>query len=182
VNQAVLDGKQLIEKMSDTIKTFGDVFRPEKVKRAFSARTVLKETLALLDATNLQAGVLVEIEEASEVLLFGYANDYSQLLMNLLANARQAIEASGAVRGKVTVRLAARDGLGCLTVRDNGGGVPDDLLGKIFEPYFSTRPGGIGIGLSMSRQLVERGLGGRIEVQNVVGGAEVTVLTPLYAG
>jgi signal transduction histidine kinase len=53
------------------------------------------------------------------------------------------------------------------------------LLGQIFEPYFSTRPGGTGIGLYMSRQLVERSLGGRLEVRNLEGGAEFSLLAPL---
>jgi signal transduction histidine kinase len=64
-------------------------------------------------------------------------------------------------------------------VSDNGGGVPATILDKIFEPYFSTKEGGTGIGLYMSRQIVERSLGGRIGGANVDGGAEFDVLVPL---
>jgi len=64
-------------------------------------------------------------------------------------------------------------------VGDNGGGIPEAIVDKIFDPYFSTKEGGSGIGLYMSRQIAEKSLGGRLEARNAEGGAEFTVLTPL---
>ena len=64
-------------------------------------------------------------------------------------------------------------------MRDNGGGIRPDVLDRIFEPYFSTKQGGSGIGLYMSRQIAEQSLGGRLEARNVEGGAELTLITPL---
>jgi signal transduction histidine kinase len=64
-------------------------------------------------------------------------------------------------------------------VRDNGGGIPEHLLDRIFEPYFSTKPNGTGIGLYMSRKIVQESMGGTLLARNVEGGAELDVLTPL---
>jgi PAS domain S-box-containing protein len=179
LERTIATGTRLIRKMSSTISDFRDFFRPEKEKRAFSALGQLRETLALVDASFRQAGITVEIEGPSDLTLFGFANELSQVLLNLLANARQAIESSAVPNGRVMLLLDVHDGLGRVRVRDNGGGIPAGVVDRIFEPYFSTRGGGTGIGLHMSRQLVERSLGGRIEACNVDGGAELSVFVPL---
>jgi signal transduction histidine kinase len=183
VEEAVKDSNRLIQKMSTTINDFRDFFGPEKEKRVFSAIEQLTETLHLVDASYRNASITLELETEADVSLFGFSNEYSQVLLNLLSNAKQAIQAAKeAAPGKVTLWLGTRDGLGCLTVRDNGGGIPAAILDKIFEPYFSTREGGTGIGLYMSRQIAERSLGGRLEAKNVEGGAEFALFTPLAPG
>jgi signal transduction histidine kinase len=165
--------------MSSTINDFRDFFTPEKKKSVFSARAAVLQSLELLDASFRHAGIEIVFDGTTDVSLLGFANEYSQIVINLLANAKQAIQAAKVARGRVTLRLETRGGLGCLVVRDNGGGIPDAILDKIFDPYFSTKEGGSGIGLYMSRQITEKSLGGRIEARNEGDGAELTVLTPL---
>jgi signal transduction histidine kinase len=179
VEEAVGDGNRLIQKMSSTINDFRDFFTPEKKKSVFSARAAVLQTLALVDASYRHAGIEVVLEEEADLSLLGFSNEYSQIVLNLLANAKQAIQAAKVARGRVTLRLETRQGFGCLVLGDNGGGIPDAILDKIFDPYFSTKEGGSGIGLYMSRQIAEKSLGGRIEARNVGDGAEFTVLTPL---
>lgn len=181
VEKAAADAQRLIQKMSSTINDFRDFVRPGKERSAFSALQQVTTTLGLLDPTFRSAGIQLELQAEQDAELFGVPNEYSQVLLNLLSNAKEAIQGARPGGGRVTLRLSVRDGLGCLTVRDDGGGVPPALLERIFEPYFSTKEGGTGIGLYMSKQIVERSLGGRLEVRNVEGGAEFTVLTPLAA-
>ena len=126
--------------------------------------------------------IAIRIEAPEDVALLGYPNEYSQVLLNLLTNAKQAIQDSGARPGMVGIRLSRADGFGCTALRDNGGGIPEDRLERIFEPNFSTREGGSGIGLTMSRQIIERNMNGRITVRNVEGGAEFSVLVGLGGG
>lgn len=179
LEKAVVDGSRLIQKMSSTVNDFRDFLRPEKEKSAFSALAQVRETIDLLAPSFDHAGVVLAVDAPADFHLFGFANEYAQVLMNLLANAKQAIAGAGVEPGRVTVSLVAQDGFGRLTVRDNGGGIPVANLDRIFEPYFSTKDGGTGIGLYMSRQIVERSLGGRLEVRNVDGGAEFAVITPI---
>ena len=182
VEEAVADGNKLVQKMSSTINDFRDFFRPEKEKHAFSAIAQIHETVGLVDASFRHAGIRITIESASDVVLFGYANELSQVILNLLANARHAILGSKREIGRVKIRLGAEGDFGSVVVTDNGGGIPDKIMGKIFEPYFSTKDSGSGIGLYMSRQIVERSLGGRIWARNVDDGAELTVLVPAATG
>jgi signal transduction histidine kinase len=179
VESAVADSKRLIQSMSRTITDFSEFLRPGKEKVSFSALAQIAETRRLLDASFRSAGIELDIEPGPDLRFFGFPNEYSQVLLNLLTNAKQAIGGQPRAAGKVTLRLAVRDGLGSLTVRDNGGGISAEHLERIFDPYFSTKPNGTGIGLYMSRQIVEQSLGGRIEARNVDGGAEFEVLTPL---
>ncbi|MCX6896965.1 MAG: PAS domain-containing protein, partial [Verrucomicrobia bacterium] len=134
VDQAVAVGNRLIGKMSSTISVFANFFRPEEEPRAFSGLAQLRETLTLVEASFKNAGIALDLEAPAEVAFFGYANEYSQVLLNLLGNAREAIEGSQVTPGRVSLRLEEREGLGCLTVRDNGGGIAQDLLGKVFDP------------------------------------------------
>ncbi len=179
IEEAVGDSNRLIQKMSSTINDFRDFFTPEKKKSVFSGRAAVLQTLALIEASYHHAGIEIVFDETADVSLLGFSNEYSQIVLNLLANAKQAIQATKVARGRVTLRLETRHGLGCLVLRDNGGGIPDAILDKIFDPYFSTKDGGSGIGLYMSRQIAEKSLGGRLEARNAEGGAEFTVLTPL---
>ena len=110
----------------------------------------------------------------------GFPNEYSQVLLNLLSNAKEAILAHNqTLPGRVDIVIAEQNGQGCVLVRDNGGGIPADILDRIFDPYFSTKGKGSGIGLYMSKMIVERNMMGGITAKNIEGGAEFSVCTSL---
>ena len=85
---------------------------------------------ALVDAAFLSDGISLTVEPDSDPVLFGFPNEYSQALMNLLVNARQAVHSSKVAQGRVTVRLGERGGQGCLEVQDNGGGIAEAILNR----------------------------------------------------
>ena len=105
-------------------------------------------------------------------------NEYSQVILNLLTNAEEAVKAKCVAEGIITLRVFERDGLGCVSIRDNGGGIAVDVIDKIFEPYFSTKEMGTGIGLYMSKMIIERSMSGTMEAYNIDGGAEFVVSIP----
>jgi signal transduction histidine kinase len=115
-------------------------------------------------------------------MLTGFPHEYSQVLLNLLNNAKDAINSCNRVEGKVIIRLYEHDGFGCVSISDNGGGIGLDVIDKIFEPYFSTKNMGTGIGLYMSKMTLERSMNGTITAENIDGGAEFIVVTPLCTG
>lgn len=111
--------------------------------------------------------------------MIGFPNEYSQVLLNILGNAKEAIVESGSTRGKIAIRYGEQDGMGVVTVQDNGGGIPEDILDDIFHPYFTTKNAGTGIGLYMSKMIIEKNMQGRIEAKNIEGGCEFTIYVPL---
>ena len=172
-------GELLIQRMSSTINDFRNFFRPDKAMVSFSALEQVRAALALVDVNFEAVGIAIAIEAQEDVILFGHPNEYSQVLLNLLTNAKRSILDTKASGGQVSIHLTQAQGQGRLTLQDNGGGIPEALLDRIFEPYFSTHESGTGIGLYMSKQIIERNMGGRITARNLPQGAEFSVLVPV---
>jgi signal transduction histidine kinase len=101
------------------------------------------------------------------------------VLLNLLGNAKEAIIARHPPGGVVTLRLSHDATHATLVVTDNGGGIPAAAMEHIFEPYFSTKELGTGIGLYMSKMIIETSMHGSLRVRNVDAGAEFTLSCPL---
>ena len=175
----VEEGNDLIRRMSTTISDFAHFFRPDKAPTTFSAAALLRQAVALVEPHFASEGTQIQIKVPQDLMLMGYPNEYAQVLVNLLGNAHDAIEATCPGEGRICVSLKQDEGQGCVTLQDNGGGIPADILEKVFDPYFSTKAMGTGIGLYMSKQIIERGMGGRLAVCNTEGGARFTLCTPL---
>lgn len=171
-------GKYLVQKMSTTINDFRDFFKSDKVEVSFSARTQILDAISLVDAAFKHSHIEIAMSSANDLSLFGFPNEYSQVILNLLSNAREAIQSRG-VQGSVTIDLFTQSHYGCVAIRDNGGGVPEIVMNKIFDPYFSTKDLGTGIGLYMSKMIIEHHMKGQLQVHNTPEGAVFTICTPL---
>jgi len=175
----VKDGSTLIQKMSTTINDFRNFFMPDKQVVAFSARDQINSAVSLLEAALANQNISIELEVENDLTLTGFPNEFSQVLLNLISNAQDAINSCDGLEGKITIRLFQSDGFGCVAVRDNGGGIDAEVIDKIFEPYFSTKSMGTGIGLYMSKMIIEKSMNGSIVANNIEDGAEFTVAVPL---
>jgi two-component system, NtrC family, sensor histidine kinase HydH len=101
---------------------------------------------------------------------------FQQALLNLMLNAEQALKGGGSI----TIQAAAEAQSVCLSLIDTGQGMPPDVLGKVFEPFFSTKKTGSGLGLPTTRRIVEAH-GGSIDVQSEVGmGTKFTIRLPVH--
>ncbi len=179
LEESVRKGSQLIDKMSATIDDFRNFFLPNKEKTAFSLKKSVEDTLAILSASFKNANIAVHLDAGEDVIAHGFPNEYSQVLLNILNNAKDAMRAKKITNGEIHIRIARHGGQARVTVRDNAGGIPADILPKIFDPYFTTREKGTGIGLYMSKMIVEDSMNGTVEARNVEGGAEFTVVCPV---
>ena len=178
LKRALKKGDLVIQKMSSTINDFRNFFRPDKERVAFSALKQIRGAIAIVEAGFEAEDLRIVLEAPEDVTLAGFPNEFSQVLLNLLGNARQAIQDGQPRPGSVLLRLRREAGCGVLTVRDTGHGVPDELLERIFEPFFSTRANGTGIGLYLSRQIIEQNMAGRISARNLDGVTEFCVRVP----
>lgn len=161
--------------MSKTIDDFRNFFKKDKEKTRFNIKDVVNDTLRLQKAQLENHGIAVRTK-LEDVEIEGYKNEFMQVLLNLISNARDAIEEHTPQNGVIEIEVKKKSDEAIVRVRDNGGGIAPAVMERIFEPYFSTKDDdkGTGIGLYMSKDILER-MGGKIEVKNVDGGAEFTI-------
>ncbi|MBS4097831.1 MAG: HAMP domain-containing histidine kinase [Sulfuricella sp.] len=179
LDEEIAIGRQLIDKMSTTIDDFRNFFRPNKEKRAFSLKQVVENTLSILFASLHNNNIDVEVEVVEDAQAYGFPNEFSQALLNIVNNAKDAIVAKHIENGFIRLSVSRHNGQAAIRINDNGGGIPAAVLPKIFDPYFTTKASGTGIGLYMSKMIVENNMNGRIEVVNRQDGAEFTLTCPL---
>ena len=174
-------GQQLIQMMSSTINDFRDFFKPSKEKKRFRPRDGIASAIKLVGDSFHNNNIAIELDEGGErCQAMGYPNEFSQVVLNVLANAKDAmVQRRGA--GTVTIRIAddlPDDGVVTVVINDSGGGIPEAILPRVFEPYFTTKEKGTGIGLSMSKMIMDR-MDGDIVIRNTADGAEVLLTLPL---
>ena len=179
IDQVVADGKRLALKMSATITDFRNFFRPDKEITAFSVTDQIRQAIVLMQPDFDKNEISVHVDARQDLMLSGFPNEYSHVLLNLLSNARDAILRFHPSLSRVDVVVTAQDGQGCVRVRDTGGGIPEDILSRIFDPYFTTKQDGSGIGLYMSKMIIEDHMNGSISAKNIDGGTEFRVNVPL---
>ncbi len=181
LNQFIDKGEQITQKLSSTIDDFRDFFKPHKTEEVFNLTEVVKNTLSLVGDSLKYHYITVKLMRTEDVRVTGLPSECSQVLSNIINNARDAIVANEVDDGQILIDVFREAGNGVIAVRDNGGGIPEDIKEKIFDPYFTTREErmGTGMGLYMSKVIIEDHLRGRIEARNVDDGAEFRIIIPL---
>ncbi|MFA7240688.1 MAG: PAS domain-containing sensor histidine kinase [Sulfuricellaceae bacterium] len=178
LDREVAGGQRLIREMSETIDRFRDIFTPDGEKQAFRVCDTLEEAICLLAPAFEAGNIDIDFEPRREALVVsGYPADYSRVLMNVLTNARDAIARSN-VAGEIRIKLEKGDEAATVSILDNGGGIPADTLERIFDPYFTTKEGGTGLGLYLAKTIMDN-MGGGIEIRNFGEGVEVQLALPL---
>lgn len=168
---------RLMERMSLTIDEFRNFFKPSKHQETFNLRRAMLSAADIMEAALRNHNIELTLECDDDIEIFGIAGELSQVLLNLLSNAKDALLGSGQKMPRILMRAArVHDGVR-IDVEDNGGGIPPNVIDKIFEPYFTTKEEGkgTGIGLYMSKTIVESYLRGRLLATNTVEGARFTL-------
>lgn len=174
-------GLSLINKMSTTIDDFRDFFKPNKEKTRFDIALAIDDTLSLIDAALYNEHIAIELDIEKDQFIFGYKNEFSQVLLNLINNAKDVLSELKVKDPKIQLKTYSKNSTAYVEVVDNGGGIEKKIMEHIFEPYFTTKEEGkgTGIGLYMSMMIIEENMGGRLEVCNVDHGAKFTISMPL---
>jgi PAS domain S-box-containing protein len=168
---------QNIMYMSNTINDFSNFFRQDKYKRVFLISEAVTQSVGLITATLQNSHIEIELQLEEKIKVSGFKNEYIQALLNILANAKDVLLERNIKEPRITIRTFRENNLSIVTVCDNGGGIDDSILPKVFESNFTTKgPGhGTGIGLYMSKVIIEKNMGGRLSVSNIQGGAEFRI-------
>lgn len=182
LHRSIEEASTLLQRMSTTIDDFRDFFRPDREPVEFDIAEAVDEALFVITASLKNNHIEVEKNLRREIKFNGFPNQFAQAVLNLLANAKEAIQQHQISGGKIEIALEQLDGNAVLTIQDNAGGIPHEILPKIFDPYFTTKDQGSGIGMYMSKMIVERNFRGKILAANVGPGARVTITIPLNPG
>lgn len=179
LDESVAKGRHLIDKMSFTIDDFGNFFKPDRERVRFSLEGAVRDAMSVVEASFISSSITVVLDIKQDVFVTGFPNEYAQVLLNILGNAKDAILMHKVQNGRVEIATGQDEVQAYVSICDNGGGMAEDVMEKIFDPYFTTREKGTGIGLYMSKMIIENNMSGRIEVRNTHGGAEFRIVTPL---
>ncbi len=168
---------QVIQYMSHTIDDFRNFFKPDKDKTVFLIGDVVQKTISFLEPSMRYKNILTDVQADGDLTVTGYPNEYSQVLLNILSNARDAFLERGTANPQIVIKAFRKKNRTIVTVSDNAGGIPEEIMGKIFEPYFTTKElgKGTGVGLYMSKTIIEKHMGGKLSVRNVDSGAEFRI-------
>jgi len=169
-----------MERLNKIVVDFLFAVRPISFEfTALNINELIQDLAQFLAGEFEQAGISIDLDLAKDIpQIQGDERFLRQMLINLLKNAKAAMEGGG------IARLATRfdDETIRITVEDTGTGIPDEVLNKIFEPYFTTKIDGTGLGLTMVYKVV-KGHGGDITVQSRPSlGTRFTIQLPIYRG
>ena len=168
---------ELIQHMSQTIDDFRNYFKPDKKKIDFKVQKALANTMTLIGDSFKSQHIDVELVTTDDPVIHGFKNEFAQVVLNILNNARDVLTERGIKDPRVKITLGSENGRAVVTISDNAGGIPEEIIGKIFDPYFTTKgpQSGTGVGLFMSKTIIEKNMGGSLTVQNIADGAEFRI-------
>ncbi|MBU5613989.1 GAF domain-containing sensor histidine kinase [Geomonas azotofigens] len=174
---------RLLSHTSRTIDDFRNFFKPDKEAVPFRVAAVVEKTLSLVQESFRHLQIAVDLKVSGDPWVTGHPNEFSQAVLNILFNARDAFLERNIEKRQIWVAVFEERGSSVVTVRDNAGGIPEAIMEKIFDPYFTTRgpERGTGIGLYMSKVIIEKNIPGSLTARNVADGAEFRIAAPAEA-
>jgi len=153
--------------LSSTINDFRDFFNPNKEKTIFNLKDVYIKTLNIV-SSKFKALNIEMVENINDVNIRSFDSETIQVILNLLNNAKDILETKENQKRLIFVDIYKENNDAIILIKDNAGGIPRDIIKKVFEPYFTTKhqSQGTGIGLYMSQEIVTKHMQGLIEVSN----------------
>lgn len=180
-----LDKKYLKEKieesnaqldfMSKTIDNFRDFYKPNKQKEIFYISVAVKKALEIMEPIFESNKIEFEFNVIKDKQINAYENEYSQVILNILTNAKDVLISRQIQNPKIIISINEKNDSIITTILDNAGGIENKYINHIFDPYFTTKQKGSGIGLYMSKMIIESHFKGKIKVFNKDKGASFSI-------
>jgi C4-dicarboxylate-specific signal transduction histidine kinase len=172
--------------MSKTIDDFRNFFKPSKSKGPVDVLEVVISAVKLMEAQMKHGGISLTVKNktgSSSLIVFGYRGEFVHVLVNIIANAKDAIiQHTGAadahpIPKKIEITVSTDEQTVLIMISDSGCGIPEHQLLQIFNPYFTTKgaSSGTGMGLYMSKMIVEKEMNGELVAENTECGARFTI-------
>ncbi|PLY06244.1 MAG: sensor histidine kinase [Arcobacter sp.] len=169
VEQKTEDAILLAENMSSTLNDFQNFFSPNKDKTLFSVKDCVEHSIELSKYLLEKENIIINFIIIDDIKIYGFYNELSHVILNILSNSKDALKDKEENK-LVKIVIKKYNNNARINIYDNGGGIDEDILPQIFEPYYTTKykSAGTGIGLYMSKQIVEKHMNGIIKCKNVL--------------
>ncbi|HWP97821.1 MAG TPA: [Fe-Fe] hydrogenase large subunit C-terminal domain-containing protein [Syntrophomonadaceae bacterium] len=167
--------------LSRTINDFRHFFKPDNPKESVMMDDIIENTLGIIGKSMEYKNIDLVKDCDFKHKIFTYPRELMQVFLNILKNATDAFVERGVADPRVLIRGYEKDGYQCIEVQDNAGGIPEEIINKIYDPYFSTKgpAKGTGLGLYMSKTIIEEHCRGRILASNRDQGACIAIQLPI---
>lgn len=167
--------------MSATIDDFKNFFNPNRKKSSFSVKESVEKVINILSIELKKHHISISVND-SDVSVYSFNSELQQIFLNLISNSIDAIVNNSSEKREISVTIKGEERKCHIEYRDTGGGIPEEIISKVFNQYFSTKGRkGTGLGLFMVKMLIDA-LEGSIEVKNSDDGAVFDIVLPLSSG
>jgi len=180
--QAKLDSiDELANYLSRTIDDFRNFFKNDKKLEHGDLKDIVEKSFKIIAPCIETKNITINTDIDDGIFVYTYITEIKQVLLNIIKNAEDVLLEEKVANATIWVKGRKNGKYAELTIEDNGGGISEGIIGKIFEPYFSTKKDkeGTGIGLYMSKTIIEEHCKGKITVENGSYGAKFTINIPL---
>ncbi len=180
VEDFVNDSMVQIKYMSQTLSDFRNFLKPSTKKTLFSLSKALKEINEIIGKQIFYSNINMSFNyfnDTESMLIYGYENEFKQVLLNLINNAKNKIIDKNK-KGNIDINIDIEDGFSIIQICDDGGKIDEKIINSIFEPYFTTKKDGTGYGLYMAKVIIEDKMQGSIRVENNENNVIFTIELP----
>jgi len=169
--------------LSKTIDTFTNYIKEKKELKTVILQDVISQIIDLTEAAlkNNYINLVHNIDNSSDISITMVSGELSQVMINIINNAKDALVEQNISEKLIKINILQQNNEAIISIEDNAGGIPSKIINEIFNPYFTTKhkSQGTGLGLYMSKNIIEKSLNGILEVSNTKNGAIFTIKIPL---
>ncbi len=175
---SLLKIEDYVKHLSETIDDFTEFFKPSKKPELTTLKSLCNKALFILSSSFAKNSIDITTNYQQDSELVTYSNEIIQVLINLLKNGENVLVSRAIKDPRIDISTYIKDGKNYIEISDNGGGIKDEILDKIFDSYFTTKesPNATGLGLYMSKFIIEDSCGGKLMVENIKDGAKFTIV------
>lgn len=170
------------EHLTKTIDDFKNYFSPQQTKEIACIEDIIEESKAIIEPSLFNSSITLNTFYKSDIRTSIYKRELVQVLLNLINNSKEAINNNAIENGHIDIDVSQKENSIVLKVCDNGGGILNGNIDKIFDPYFTTKvvSSGTGLGLYISKTIIEKHLNGTIQAYNINKGVCFEILMPTH--